>query len=80
MKFFVVLPLAIFLLVRCAQRGCTKFLLGAFGVCVVVVVATIPLVRGCARGLEKNPKWEAVVGKEDPLVCFLTLLHMTFNS
>ena len=49
LKFFVDLPFAIFLLLGCAPRGCIKFLMGSFGVCVVGAAGAIPAVRGCAR-------------------------------
>ena len=74
MNYLVGLPFAIFLLLRCAQRGCTKFLFGPFGVCVVDVECTILAVRTCAQSLKKNKYWEAVIAKEDPLLCFLVLL------
>ena len=49
LEFLLGLPFAIFLLLRCAQRGCNKFLLGPFGVCVVAIGDGIREVRGCAR-------------------------------
>ena len=41
MEFLLGLPFAIFLLLGCVQRGCNKFLLGPFGVCVVEGVGKI---------------------------------------
>ena len=80
MEFLLGLPFAIFLLLGCVERGCNKFLLGPFGVCVVEPVGTILAVRGCAQSLEKNQKLDSAVGKEDPLLCFHVLLYMTFYS
>ena len=56
MEFLLGLPFAIFLLLGCVQRGCNKFLLGPFGVCVVEPVGTILAMRGCAQSLEKKSK------------------------
>ena len=74
------LPFAIFLLVRCAQRGCKKIFVGPFwyACCCDWRVCAAP--RGLVGVWKKNKRWEAVVGKQDPRPCFLVLLNMTFCS
>ena len=58
------------------KKGCNKFLLGPFVVCVVEAVGTILVVRGCARSLKnKNKKGSSCRKRRSPAMFSRLALH-----